>query len=121
MEPPPGAPPLDSAVLETLERNVGGDVVLMLVAEFLSGVEGRVARLEAASSAGDLRAILMESHDLGTESGSLGLLPLHAAARRIEIAARAADLAAASAVIDGLRALSEPGIAALRSRFPDAG
>lgn len=116
----PGTDPLDQSTLENLERNVGSEVVALLVAEFLSGVDSRLARLAAAAGAGNLQAALAESHDLGTESGSLGLGQLFAAARRIETGARAGDAAAVRSEAERLADWSEPGIAALRARFPDA-
>ena len=120
MERTAGSDPLDQSTLENLERNVGAEVMTVLVAEFLSDVDGRLSRLAAAAQAGNLQATLAESHDLGTESGSLGLSQLFAAARRIETAARGGDATAVQDEVAQIAAWSVPGIQALRSRFPDA-
>jgi HPt (histidine-containing phosphotransfer) domain-containing protein len=120
MERMAGSDPLDQSTLETLERNVGAEVMAVLVTEFLAGVDGRLSRLAQAAQAGNLQATLAESHDLGTESGSLGLGQLYAAARRIEAAARCGDAAAVQGEVAGLAGWSAPGIAALRARFPGA-
>ena len=113
-----GNDPLDQSTLDNLERNVGAEVMTVLVTEFLSGVDSRLSRLAAAARAGNLQATLAESHDLGTESGSLGLLQLYGAARRIETAARGGDAAAVQGEVERLADWSAPGIAALRARFP---
>ena len=108
---------LDRQVLDKLEASIGRDMVVVLVAEFLDGVGGRLDKIEQAVATGNADLLIRQTHDLGSEAGSLGAMTLHLAARAIETDAKMGNLADACQKGAALRAVAAPGLAALRQTY----
>ena len=82
---------IDPAVLGEL-REVLGDEVDRLIRVFLDDAPRLVASLEAAAARPDYPLLYQAAHSLKSSSANLGAHALSAAARRIELAARAESL-----------------------------
>jgi len=82
---------IDPAVLEEL-REVLGDEVGRLIRVFLDDAPRLVASLEAAATRPDYPLLYQAAHSLKSSSANLGAHALSAAAKRIELAARAESL-----------------------------
>jgi HPt (histidine-containing phosphotransfer) domain-containing protein len=82
---------IDPAVLGEL-REVLGDEVGRLIRVFLDDAPRLVASLEAAAARPDYPLLYQAAHSLKSSSANLGAHALSAAAKRIELAARAESL-----------------------------
>jgi len=80
---------VDTDVLDLLERKLGRQLVLRLVALFREAAARRHALLEAAMHDNDFAALRQLAHDLVSEAASIGAHGLSDAARRIEMRALA--------------------------------
>ncbi len=81
-------PVLDPGMLDEL-REIAGDEAAMIVRLFLEDAPRLVRQLEHASATPDLDAMREAAHALKSSSANVGALALSAAAKRIELAARA--------------------------------
>ena len=108
---------LDRQVLEKLESSIGRDMVVVLTEEFLGGVGTRLDKIDQAVASGDADLLIRQTHDLGSESGSLGAMTLHLAARAVETSAKMGNLSEACQKAAGLRAIAAPALAALRQTY----
>jgi HPt (histidine-containing phosphotransfer) domain-containing protein len=90
---------------EMLDEHVLGDVdfLLELVRVFNTDSAATLAAVQAALCVGDASGIEHGAHRLKGSLGALAALAAADAARRLEAAARAGDLAAAAEAWDGLR------------------
>ncbi len=112
------APGIDFKILRQLEASVGRDVLEMLVAEFLAGVDDRLDRIASAAETRDAEVLIRQAHDLSSEAGALGLSALYDAAKRLEVAGKSGDLDGAVSTARGMSAVASPPLAALRTMFP---
>ena len=83
--------PIDFEVLDEL-RAVLGDEVRQLVQVFLDDAPGLIAKLESAAARPDYPLLYQAAHSLKSSSANLGATALSAAAKRIELGARAESL-----------------------------
>ncbi|KAF1688717.1 hybrid sensor histidine kinase/response regulator [Pseudoxanthomonas taiwanensis] len=86
-QPPPPVV-LDTAVLDEL-REIAGDEATAIVRLFLEEAPRLIRRMEEASAAPDLAEMREAAHALKSSSANVGALALSAAAKRIELGARA--------------------------------
>ena len=84
----PPAPVLDLATLDEL-REIAGQEALAIVSLFLDDAPRLVRQMERASATPDLDAMREAAHALKSSSANVGALALSAAAKRIELGARA--------------------------------
>ena len=82
---------LDVAVLDEL-REVLGDDVRALIDVFLDDAPQLIADLETAATRPDYPLLYQAAHSLKSSSANLGAMSLSAAAKRIELGARAEAL-----------------------------
>jgi HPt (histidine-containing phosphotransfer) domain-containing protein len=87
-----------------LTDRIGGDRRLMreLVTIFQADAPAMMARIEAAAARGDADALRQAAHALKGAAGTIDATSTHAAAARIEDAARSGDVAAAAALVGDL-------------------
>jgi signal transduction histidine kinase/CheY-like chemotaxis protein len=83
--------PLDRSALDELREVLGGDV-RPLIDSFLDDTPRLVARLESAAAGPDYALLSQAAHSLKSSSANLGAMGLSAAAKRIELGARAGTL-----------------------------
>ena len=107
---------LDERVLESLEEQLGREMVQELVGEYRSSATELAQRIEAARASGDLKGLGDAAHTLKSASGSLGLKLLYRQAYAVEESARLGR-AEAAAEADGLAALVADGLALLDARY----
>ena len=82
---------LDTEVLEELAEVLGGDLS-PLIDTYLADAPNLITRLEAAAAEPDYTQLYQAAHALKSSSANLGAMTLSAAARRIELGARAGQL-----------------------------
>ena len=82
---------LDTEVLEELAEVLGGDLT-PLIDTYLADAPNLITRLEAAAAEPDYTQLYQAAHALKSSSANLGAMTLSAAARRIELGARAGQL-----------------------------
>ncbi|MBL8687624.1 MAG: response regulator [Rhodospirillaceae bacterium] len=107
---------LDERVLESLEEQLGREMVQELVGEYRSSATELARKIEAARASGDLKELGDAAHTLKSASGSLGLKLLYRQAYVVEESARLGR-AEAAAEADGLAALVADGLALLDARY----
>ncbi|MGN6224032.1 ATP-binding protein [Pseudoxanthomonas sp.] len=87
----PTFPVLDHSMLEEL-REIAGDETVRIISLFLEDAPRLIAALEKAAAAPDLDAMRDAAHTLKSSSANVGAMALSAAAKRVELGARAAKL-----------------------------
>ena len=87
----PTFPVLDHSMLEEL-REIAGDETVRIISLFLEDAPRLIAALEKAATAPDLDAMRDAAHTLKSSSANVGAMALSAAAKRVELGARAAKL-----------------------------
>lgn len=85
---PPPPPVLEPEMLDEL-REIAGDEAMTIVNLFLEDAPRLVRLLEQASAIPDLEVMREAAHALKSSSANVGALALSAAAKRIELGARA--------------------------------
>jgi HPt (histidine-containing phosphotransfer) domain-containing protein len=107
------APVVDLPILEglrALQSEREPALVAELVEEFLTRAPLRIARMQAALTAGDAAALAFEAHGLAGSCGVLGVLRLRIRCRDLEELALKGALGQASAALDEVnRSLAEAG------------
>ncbi|HEY5972867.1 MAG TPA: ATP-binding protein [Pseudoxanthomonas sp.] len=88
---PPGIPVLDHGMLEELQE-IAGDETARIIGLFLEDAPRLIAQLENASTLPDLDAMREAAHMLKSSSANVGAMSLSAAAKRVELGARAMRL-----------------------------
>ncbi len=89
--PAPSFPVLDQTMLEEL-REIAGEETVRIIAVFLEDAPRLIAVLEKAAAAPDLDAMRDAAHTLKSSSANVGAMALSAAAKRVELGARAHKL-----------------------------
>jgi signal transduction histidine kinase/CheY-like chemotaxis protein len=87
----PAFPVLDQSMLEEL-REIAGDETTRIIALFLEDAPKLIATLEKAAAVPDLDAMRDAAHTLKSSSANVGAMALSAAAKRVELGARAQKL-----------------------------
>ena len=105
-EPAPDA--IDQDQLTAVRVSMTPEAFDALLANYLSGARGRLARIEGMIEAGDMRVLQHEAHDLTSTSGSFGITGLARLAKRLEQACKANDRPAARELATALRAAADP-------------
>ncbi len=102
----PEVSPLDPetlAGLRALDPTGGDTVVREIAAIYLEDTPTRLRELEEAANAGHAERFIRAAHSLKGSSASLGVIAMHAAAERIESAARSSGLPAGVSHLPALR------------------
>ncbi|MEL1265461.1 ATP-binding protein [Pseudoxanthomonas putridarboris] len=89
--PAPSFPVLDQTMLEEL-REIAGDETARIIAVFLEDAPRLIGTLEKAAAVPDLDAMRDAAHTLKSSSANVGAMALSAAAKRVELGARARKL-----------------------------
>ena len=89
--PAPSFPVLDQTMLEEL-REIAGDETIRIISLFLEDAPRLIAALEKAAAVPELDAMRDAAHTLKSSSANVGAMALSAAAKRVELGARAARL-----------------------------
>ncbi|MFT3669624.1 MAG: ATP-binding protein [Pseudoxanthomonas sp.] len=89
--PAPSFPVLDQTMLEEL-REIAGDETARIITVFLEDAPRLIATLEKAAATPDLDAMRDAAHTLKSSSANVGAMALSAAAKRVELGARARKL-----------------------------
>jgi signal transduction histidine kinase/DNA-binding response OmpR family regulator len=89
--PAPSFPVLDQTMLEEL-REIAGDETARIIAVFLEDAPRLIGTLEKAAAVPDLDAMRDAAHTLKSSSANVGAMALSAAAKRVELGARAHKL-----------------------------
>lgn len=87
----PAFPVLDQSMLEEL-REIAGDETTRIIALFLEDAPRLIALLEKSAAVPDLDAMRDAAHTLKSSSANVGAMALSAAAKRVELGARANKL-----------------------------
>lgn len=104
---PAETPAIDRSVvdgLRELDESGGVGLALELFESFLTTADQDLARLNAASEAGDARGLAQVSHSLKSSTANVGARRLSALLREIEHCSRAGRLGDARALIGGTSA-----------------
>lgn len=97
------APVVDLPIIEglrALQNEREPALVAELVDEFLARAPQRIARMQAALTAGDAAVLEFEAHGLAGSCGVLGVLRLRICCRDVEEFAKKGELEKASAALD---------------------
>ncbi len=89
--PAPSFPVLDQTMLEEL-REIAGDETARIITVFLEDAPRLISTLEKAAAVPDLDAMRDAAHTLKSSSANVGAMALSAAAKRVELGARARKL-----------------------------
>ena len=89
--PAPSFPVLDQTMLEEL-REIAGDETTRIITIFLEDAPRLIGTLEKAAVVPDLDAMRDAAHTLKSSSANVGAMALSAAAKRVELGARARKL-----------------------------
>lgn len=89
--PAPSFPVLDQTMLEEL-REIAGDETTRIISIFLEDAPRLIGTLEKAAAVPDLDAMRDAAHTLKSSSANVGAMALSAAAKRVELGARARKL-----------------------------
>jgi CheY-like chemotaxis protein len=106
---------LDVVRLAELQRGLPEGLFIELVDEALGEMGARIGGLHAALQAGLATDAIASSHALAGIAGSYGLMEFERQMRRVMIAARTGDAAAAAAAGDGMVANLDRSASALRA------
>ncbi len=104
---------MDEDAVNRFLDDVGRENALVLVPLFIEEASARVARLIAASIAGDIEAIVADAHSLKSSARTYGLSDLGNAAAALERECRAGQLDAARSAIVEIERLSGPSMESL--------
>lgn len=113
-------PALDAAYLERLERHIGRDTLLELMADGLMEVSDRLGALASRAGDGARSDALRLGHDLAGLAGHLGLSALSAAAVEMNRTARAEPEAPIAPLAAPVLTAGEAAEAALRAAYSEA-
>lgn len=111
------APLLDAAVLGKVASDTSWDFVAMTVNQFFDETHERIPRMLENARSGDWSGLAGEAHALKGSSAWFGSMRLNALAKRIEMAAKAADEGAVSEAVAGLEAVAENSIMAIKDHL----
>jgi HPt (histidine-containing phosphotransfer) domain-containing protein len=89
--PSPTFPVLDQSLLEEL-REIAGDETARIIALFLEDAPRLISALEKGAAIPDLDVMRDAAHTLKSSSANVGAMALSAAAKRVELGARARKL-----------------------------
>ncbi|HEV7269334.1 hybrid sensor histidine kinase/response regulator [Pseudoxanthomonas sp.] len=89
--PAPSFPVLDQTMLEEL-REIAGDETTRIISIFLEDAPRLIGTLEKAAAVPELDAMRDAAHTLKSSSANVGAMALSAAAKRVELGARARKL-----------------------------
>jgi signal transduction histidine kinase/DNA-binding response OmpR family regulator/HPt (histidine-containing phosphotransfer) domain-containing protein len=89
--PSPSFPVLDHSLLEEL-REIAGDETARIIALFLEDAPRLISALERGAAVPDLDVMRDAAHTLKSSSANVGAMALSAAAKRVELGARARKL-----------------------------
>lgn len=106
---------LDIVRLADLQRGLPEGLFIELVDEALGEMGARLGRLHGALQTGQTPEVTAESHALAGIAGSYGLVEFEQQMRRVMLAIRGADIAAALAAGDGMAANLDRSASALRA------
>lgn len=95
-----GSKAVDPRVLAHIEKNLGRELVLRLVALFHEAAKERIALLKSAHAEKDFDALRRVAHNLIGEAAAIGAPSLAQAAKQIEAQALAKKSAAFEAALD---------------------
>ena len=95
-----GVPTMNDAAVQTLRELLPGAQFAEFIAEAVSDIVARAARLRATIDAGDTATAAREAHDMVSIAGNCGASAVSAIAREIEQACRGGDIATAKARIE---------------------
>ena len=109
----------DQAAFGALKDSLGDQMVQMLLGKFLTQMNDKVAKLDAAIAAEDMEEVRQQAHDLTSSSGSVGLGAMRDAASACEIAVKTGEKADALEKARILVALAPDAEAAVRTAYPD--
>jgi CheY-like chemotaxis protein/HPt (histidine-containing phosphotransfer) domain-containing protein len=109
---------LDESVIGTLESQLGKEMVVELVGDFITTSKDLFDQLLAARAAADIQGWGNAAHSLKSSAGTLGLSRVYRAALTIEETCRDGAAADAAQATAGLGALLEDGWRLLRERYP---
>ncbi|MGV8959997.1 MAG: ATP-binding protein [Stenotrophomonas sp.] len=84
-------PVLDQEILDELQEIAGAEIT-RIIGLFLDDTPGLIVQLQQAALAADFEQLREQSHILKSSSANVGALALSAAARRVELGARAGTL-----------------------------
>jgi HPt (histidine-containing phosphotransfer) domain-containing protein len=98
---------VDERVLRQLGRDVSAEVLPDILGIYLDETAERIPRMLRQHGESDLGSLGDEAHALKSSSGSFGALRLQAAAREIELAAKAGDGAGVDRAMTGLASLAQ--------------
>ncbi|WP_460918492.1 ATP-binding protein [Pseudoxanthomonas sangjuensis] len=116
-------PVLDHVMLDELHQ-IAGEETARIIALFLEDAPRLIAQLEKASTVADLETMREAAHTLKSSSANVGAMALSAAAKRIELGARAQRLerpAVSVALIIAEYARARVGLLGYMAQLPRAG
>jgi HPt (histidine-containing phosphotransfer) domain-containing protein len=112
-------PLLDLMTLTELERRLGRDRVMKVVAAQITNGREMSRRLAALELAPDAVTIKALAHQMAGSSGSIGLLRLSDQAVALELAASDVDSAALLRLVRDLRDCLDASLAVLHAQYPE--
>jgi GAF domain-containing protein/CheY-like chemotaxis protein/HPt (histidine-containing phosphotransfer) domain-containing protein len=112
-----GRPAVDAAVLDRLAESMGGDdaFVAELIEQFVADSPALVAAARTGLETGDAEEVRRAAHTLKSNAATMGANELADRSRRLELAAKAEELAGGAASLDAVAEELERVHAALRS------
>ena len=112
-----GEPLLDETCLSRLEKDVGPELLITLVASFTAELERRLSQVKAAQASSDLSTLAQEVHAIKGSAATFGAPALSALALTLERAARAGEAGLAWGTLPDMLAMAEGTLASLYQRF----
>jgi HPt (histidine-containing phosphotransfer) domain-containing protein len=112
-------PVLDLATLTELERRLGRDRIMKVVAAQMVNGREMARRLAALELAPDSVLIKALAHQIAGSSGSIGLIRLSNQAVSVELAATDAESSALVPMVRTLCDCIDAALDALRARYPE--
>ncbi|MEI7711046.1 MAG: ATP-binding protein [Rhodospirillales bacterium] len=109
-----GVPTMNDAAVQTLRELLPGAQFAEFIAEAVSDIVARAARLRATVDAGDTATAAREAHDMVSVAGNCGASVLSAIAREIEQACRGGDIATARTRIEAFERATAASIEQLK-------
>jgi CheY-like chemotaxis protein len=113
-------PIIAESLLDDLERQLGRDVLVDLVAEQIDDTRRRVKEIGEAIAAGNLQGLSEIVHGLKSTAGNFGLPALSARAAAVEQACRQNHRAAAFSLGDTIERIALKSLDALAARYPES-